>query len=760
MSKRFLVWVLGTFFIMTFILSTVPVAAYHWFGLVLALLLIVGVFLKFPKRATVLSCIAAALFSVATFSISNVIAMNTTDELLNKTVVIEGQIVDVSANTAKTFTCYKIDVKSINHKELPFYNDYHVKLFSSEEGYLPGTTVIGSFDFADEPIEFGFGKEDRVFLSAFENEGQVIFSKPHGFNVYSTLFSFKESIKSRFSVADDETEGLLNAVCLGDKDSVDPELYISLKNCGLSHVMAVSGLHLSFVVLLFGFLLISARIHYRIRHIIGIFIAIIFTIAVGAPLSCVRACIMLTIYSLGVAMDWFSDNLTSLSVAAFIVLLANPFAMRDVGFLLSLSATFGIVVFSGRIEYFLFPKKLGKNHRIIAIYRKFTGIFATSIAASLSTLPIIVYYFRSFSLIGPFANLILILIFELFFMIGILMILLGWIPYLDLIFSALCEWIYVIIKGIATFLGRLPFAGITGLDYAGIILLALFIFLVSVSLWVFIKRKERIMLPLFAVFLIFSFSFSFLYRQFDEEEPVKIAFIDVGQGDCTVISKNNRAIIIDYGGSSDKRFNLINYLNDEGINTIDLLAFTHLHNDHTNGIHSLLKNVYVENIVYPELSCDSKELSRVLAMEGQPISESFESFSVENIQIDVISDPIYEDDQNQNERCVCYKVHYGDVSLLITGDLTGESELKLLDKTVSCTILKVGHHGSANSSFYPFIKEASPEIAVISVGENGYGLPSDEVYQRIETVCAEIYSTMDGTIEFITDGKTLERVYE
>ena len=762
MAKRFLMWVLLSVFISVFLLTFIPIS-YHLIVLaVLALSLVVFSVLKYPLKTTIVTCLIVAICSTGVFYFLNKSAENLMNPLLDQTVTIQGKITDSASSSDQNYSQYKVRVNTIDGKKMPFHTPFYVYIYCDDFTFTPGDALSGPVGFFEDPIKYGFGKEDRVFVSGYQRGELLQVEAPNGFDLYKTIYSFRKSIKDKVSFGTEKTTGLLKAVCLGDKNEIESNLYYSLKRIGLSHVMAVSGLHLSFAVAFFCFLFLLFGIDYRIRYIIGIFVAIFFTFAVGFPTSCIRACIMLVVFSIGMAMNWFSDSLTSLSLAIFIIMLINPFSVRDVGFLLSVSATAGIITLQSPIENFLFPKKLGKDYRIIAIYRKFTGIISCSLAAIIATLPITIVVFGWMSLIAPFANMLLIFPFEIFFVLGVLMIVLGWVPFFGNIIGMCCDLLYWLISSVSVFLGKFKFASVGFFDYRAIIFFVLLLLIVVVSIYFFFKHQRRTFVVLFSLFLCFVFLFSDLYSVSHPKNDLKIAFVDVGQGDCTVLSKGNRAVIIDYGGSSDKRYNLISYLKDNNIISIELLMFTHLHNDHTNGIFTLSKNSYIENLLYPPFDADNASLGVIFdEMDGQEISGDETITILDDVQIEIYANAaLAEISENENERCICYKVQFGSTSLLITGDLDGKGEMNLLQYDLDCTILKVGHHGSKSSTFYPFLKAAAPEMCIISAGENSYGLPDFAVLGRLKTICSNILLTEnEGTICFITDGEILERVF-
>lgn len=764
MSKRYLMWTLFTFVAALFLFTVLPFKWILWISGLLILSLIPIFIVKFSFKRTLISCVVSFLFAAILFSFSEWRINRYQNMLLDQKVMLFGEITDVGTNSAGNLLRYTVKVKEINGDAVSAFDRVYVNLYCREdEAFTPGSLVSGSVKFFDTPIEYGAGREDRILVSGMQEGEELQFENPDKEAFSAILYLFRMKLSELLSFGSESTQGLLRSVCLGNTETLDASLNVSLRRIGLSHITSVSGLHLSFTILLFNFLLMAIGLHYRVRYLIDVFIAIIFTVLVGAPFSCVRACIMIVIMCLAMTFNLFEDSLTSLSVAAFLIAFINPLAVRDLGFMLSVTATFGILVMCAPIENFLFPKKLGNNHRVTWIYRKLTGAFACSIAATIATFPIIAVAFGSVSLIGPFANVLLIYPLQWVFMMGILMLLLGWIPGVGVILGFLCDILYQLIALIAEALGRIPFASVSNINFSGIILLSVFLLALAVGIYDFFVKKRRTTLILLSLYFAFVFCYGVIYDVWHPDSEIEIAFVDVGQGDCTVISRNNTAVIFDYGGSSDKRYNLIKYLRKRNIYAVELLAFTHLHADHTNGLRTLLNNTYVDEIAYPNLDYDSPGQMEALLLENSRVIDSdFEQIVLDDVKITTFADGLKIGAiQTGNERCVCYRVEYGKTSVLITGDMTAEAEIQLMDQMEDVSILKVSHHGSETSTVYPFLKAVSPEIAVISVGENSFGLPDDAVIKRLETVCNVIYKTVeDGNIVFKSDGMKIERLNE
>lgn len=761
MAKRYLMWVSIAFVCALFLCAFFPLKPLLIIAGAALFLGIICLFLPFSLKQTVFSCTLSAMLAISLFGGMQSWISDYEEKLINEERLISGQITEIGQNSAKTLACYQIKLDAIEGKPLRFYQSFSINLYTDASLAKVGDHISGVVQFFDSPIDFGYGREEGIYLSGYQIGEQLKIEEPKGFSWVVLLHEFQTNIQGRLSYGNSETEGLLQSLCFGNKESLDSELGVSLRRNGLSHVTAVSGLHLSFAVMLVNYFLMLLGIHYRVRYTINIFVSIFFTVVVGFPASCVRSCIMMVLFCLAMALRLFPDGLTSLSAAAVLLCLYNPFIVRDVGFLLSVLATAGIILLKLPIEHFLFPKRLRIRPFFNRIYRYFTGIFACSLAASIFTLPVTVWFFGSFSLIGPLANVLLILPLQICFILGIFMILLGWIPGVGALIGWLCDLIYYPFSALSKWIGHFRYANVSSVDEFGILFIILFAALLMISVYHYRCYQRRSFFALTSM-LIFFFTGMLSLYSFHSEEKVKIAFIDVGQGDCTVISKGGAALVFDYGGSSDKRYNLMDYFDDQQIHIVDLMAFTHLHADHTNGLPSLLKNAYVDRLLFPYGEDENMQLISMLQSEdGELLKKDSAIYFWDEIKVEPYLDPSFSGEMtNDNERCICYRVSFGSVSVLITGDLQGKAETKLLDRDLDCTFLKVAHHGSATSSLYPFLKAASPEVAILSVGENSFGLPHGDVVSRLKTICPSVYSTReDGTIIFETDGKSFERIF-
>ncbi len=258
------------------------------------------------------------------------------------------------------------------------------------------------------------------------------------------------------------------------------------------------------------------------------------------------------------------------------------------------------------------------------------------------------------------------------------------------------------------------------------------------------------------------------------DDKVHVYFLDVGQGDATLIRHGSTDILID-GGPSPQALNTeLGKILPFWDRRIDLVVMTHPHTDHISGLVEILKRYEVGQVLYPALATSDEgeydkplfdEWLKLIAEKNikATLAQAYQQLSIDDINIDVLNPPAVplagtESDVDNNS--VVLQVTAGEISFLLTGDIMWESEHELVyERIVSqTTILKVAHHGSDTSTTGEFLNVVMPQIAVISVGENNYGHPSPEVLERLagRLGAANIYRTDEsGTIEFITDGERL-----
>ncbi len=248
-----------------------------------------------------------------------------------------------------------------------------------------------------------------------------------------------------------------------------------------------------------------------------------------------------------------------------------------------------------------------------------------------------------------------------------------------------------------------------------------------------------------------------------------VRFIDVGQGDSILICSNRSTALIDTG-PPDSAKSLAKKLRRYGVKKIDMLIFTHIHNDHVGGAEKLLKEFEVGDLIIPHI-IDGPEGAAAANSAAVYISQNGGTVYTANIgmtinigEFDIEILGYYPDIEDENNRSVVIRAEIGETEFLFMGDAESTAEKRLLAEKadIDCDILKVGHHGSSTSSTKKFLEKCDPEVAVISCGyDNFYLHPHDETIGRLENLHIDFYRTdVYGDITVIIDGDEYEIEYE
>lgn len=249
-----------------------------------------------------------------------------------------------------------------------------------------------------------------------------------------------------------------------------------------------------------------------------------------------------------------------------------------------------------------------------------------------------------------------------------------------------------------------------------------------------------------------------------EHPQTEVYFIDVGQGDSTLVVSKGEAMLID-SGERDRSDKLINYLKKLGIKKFKYIINTHPHSDHMGEMADVLKNFSTEKFIMPKVPDDMTPTSYVyenmlkeIKRQGIKITKSSDmEFALGSCKVSLYTPKEKHSDLNNYSTLV--KVTDGDNSFLITGDCEEEEEKDILSQgfDVSAKVLKVGHHGSSTSSSAGFLNKVLPRYAVISCGkDNKYGHPHETTVRELKKYVSKLYITMDnGTVIFSSDGKGL-----
>ncbi len=248
-----------------------------------------------------------------------------------------------------------------------------------------------------------------------------------------------------------------------------------------------------------------------------------------------------------------------------------------------------------------------------------------------------------------------------------------------------------------------------------------------------------------------------------ENSTFTVHYIDVGQADASLVLCDGEAMLIDGGNVADSNL-IAAYLNKLNITCIDYIVCTHAHEDHVGGLSGALSVAQVKNVLAPKTEASTKayqNFKRKAEEQGLTIKHPLcgDTFNLGSSTAKILG-PVSETDKKTNNTSIVLKITYGSTSFLFTGDAETEEEHELIDSgaALSADVLKVGHHGSDTSTSYVWLREIMPKFAVISVGKNNYGQPSEAVLSRLNDAGAEILRTdMLGDIIIQSDGVNVSK---
>lgn len=251
-------------------------------------------------------------------------------------------------------------------------------------------------------------------------------------------------------------------------------------------------------------------------------------------------------------------------------------------------------------------------------------------------------------------------------------------------------------------------------------------------------------------------------------DGMTVTFLDVGQGDCTIISVNGETAVID-GGEKENAAKIVEFLKSNNVEKIDYVFATHPHSDHIGSLPSVINEMTAENVVMPKLPDSLVPTTKIYrdfidAADKNAKTASYASvgdtYKLSDAQIEVLGPVGTPKDLNNSS--LVLKVTYGTTSFLITGDCEESAEKKILSSRyaskLDSDVLKVGHHGSATSSSKAFINFVTPKYAVISCGaDNSYGHPENETLKTFKEMNIDVFRTdLNGTVTCVSNGKTVE----
>jgi len=587
-----------------------------------------------------------------------------------------------------------------------------------------------------------------------------------GENDSNLLVSFSLSARDKINEITKQTlpppyNYLLIGMLLGEKSFIPPYLKEIFTEAGIMHILAVSGLHVGIIAMALLILLGMLKLPEKLKMLTLILILIMYASITGFRPSVLRATIMFILLIGGKLINRGRNLNISLFFAAFLILLSNPLILYDAGFLLSFIVTFSIINLSPILQK-IFSK--------MVVWIK--NPLAVSTAAWIGIFPLSAYFFSKVSIISIISNIFIVPLTGIAVILGFVTFFIGLVSIsLAGIIANINYLILNLITLIAKSFSSLPFAFIY-VAQPSIIIIILYYLMVFFIIEMFYKNTLSQKIKKKAALIVLSITLLIIIVQvFYPVDNLKVNFINVGQGDCILIEAPNKInILIDGGGTPQSDFDVgskivIPYLRRKGINEIDLIILTHPHLDHLEGLLPVLKEFKVNMVLDGGLTCDLleyKEFISLIIKKGIPYhkARAGDNFIFSNNLEIFLLNPLYDSDfykeSDFNNASIVVKLFYKNADFLFTGDIEEAAEKKILvwQNILQSDILKVGHHGSATSTNLEFLDKVNPSIAVITVGKNHFGHPSQKIIERLEDKNIQIYRTdEDGTIIIRTNGR-------
>lgn len=608
-------------------------------------------------------------------------------------------------------------------------------------------------------------REKITARMAVQEQDSTVIGLLKGVSWQETLANWREEIIKAFQrVMPLNDAGIITALLFGGYQNINKSVVNDFAATGLIHILSVSGAHIALVAGLIRWICERLRLSSLVTASLAALLITLYAVMSGLTPPVIRSAIMGLISLLAVVFERESYAPTALSITALGMLIYQPLLLFDISFQLSFGATAGLVfLYRPTVEY------LSRLPDWLA------GPLAVTLSAQIGVIPLIAWYFNNFSLISFAANILVLPIVELVILLGLAGVIIYMaIPVAGNIIFVVSSLLIGCIIIFTRFLAEVPYSLIY-IPTMGLGASIVFYLLVA---WVYGWRPFAVPGPkqlyvqwpknciLIVVILAGMFVF---YRGYPH--PLTVHFIDVGQGDASlIITPHGRAVLIDTGGSfSGSNFDVgervvVPYIKHYGVTTIDYLILTHGHQDHAGGAAGVASKVNVKHLMLPQEQYTPAVQALIRARSDMVIipTSTGQTFELDGAVVYIeqaIATIEKEQAASSNEVSNVIRVTYGQHSFLITGDLEEKGEKLLLENDVKpCTVLKVGHHGAKTSTTAPCLQAVNPQFAVISVGyANRFGHPHPETLKRLEAGKTAIYRTdMHGAVIFKSNGKKLD----
>jgi len=596
------------------------------------------------------------------------------------------------------------DIKENGKYRITTYNDFNYKLGDK-------VLVSGVFMAPSDNTVFNLFNYRKYLLSKgikeiSDNSKIKLISKNK-----NVLYMLKNNMIKHIEKY--KTKNYLKAFVMGDTSGFEKDIKESYRNIGISHLLAVSGMHVGVFLVILNFLLKK----FKYKDIIIFMFLLMFLFITNFTESLMRCTLFILLNYLNKKFNLNINNIYIIILTACMLLIINPYLIYSIGFLFSVIITFFIILSSKYLENKKYFKKT----------------FIMSVICFLASIPILAYYFFNVNLLTPIFNLLFVpLVSIIIFPFGLITFIFPVFDGIYLFFISIFEYLVILFDKIKilSFVVAKPSIYIIILYY--------------VFLYMSIKVNKKYIL-FFTVVLMLNINAKFFILN------PEVIFMDVGQGDSTIIIlPHGKTILVDTGGIFKSNYSIVKnktipYLHSRGINEIDLLILTHGDYDHMGEAKTLIDSIKINKVLINKGSTNELEES---ILNYNMVDKVKDNYVLKDYELLFLNNKIY-DDENSNS-IVTY-INIKNNNILLMGDADKRIEKNIINEynLPKMDILKVGHHGSNTSSDTNFINKINPVYSVVSVGKNNrYGHPNKTVLDILK-YSNVLRTDLDGSIRFV-----------